>query len=234
MSGAASPPPEFATLSPLEPLMDKCVHCGFCLSTCPSYLLARPGNGLAARPHLHDAGGRRRPHGPQRRHGRALRHVSRLHGVRNRVPVRRPVCAAHRGNARIDRAAPRAARGRTPVPPPAVHAAALPRAAARVRAAAGICEPAARLARPSAAAAAAAEQPHRARARRQGVAPSARAHARFRNGSTAGRADDRLRAACVLWSRQRSDRQGAGRRRMRGAGAGRSGLLRRACASFRP
>src|SRR5262249_40891210 len=37
--GGPEGPPLRSRLHELKPLMDACVHCGFCLSSCPSYLL---------------------------------------------------------------------------------------------------------------------------------------------------------------------------------------------------
>ena len=63
------------------------------------------GDGFAARPDLPDEVGPRRARRDDRCLRRPLRRLSRLHGVRHRVPVGRAVRAADRGHARADRAA---------------------------------------------------------------------------------------------------------------------------------
>ena len=198
---------------------------------------ARTGNGLAPRPHLHDEGRRRRP---ARRSTtgmvRPLRHVPRLHGVRNGVPVRRAVRAAHRGNARRDRAPPPAPDRRADVPATCSSGCCRTRHRLRLIAQPLVFVNALRryprllalmpltlrnlvaLAPDASHAGAAKETPE--------------THARRRRDAAARRVRDRLRPARLLRSRQRGHRPRARRRGLRGAGPGAAGLLRRARAAL--
>ena len=99
---------------PPEPdLIRDCVHCGFCLPTCPSLRGLRGRDGLAARAHRADAGRPRGGRDDLARDGHALRPLPGLHGVRDRLPVRRAVRQADRARAAADRALARRARGRS-------------------------------------------------------------------------------------------------------------------------
>src|SRR5881296_2365688 len=90
------------------------------------------GDGLAARPDLPDAGRRRGTHRADRDLRPSPRPLSRLPSVRERVPLRRPLRLAPRGDTR-PAPAPRSA---TPAAPPgALHLFGVPRARARRRSA---------------------------------------------------------------------------------------------------
>ena len=139
------------------------------------------------------------------------------------MPVGRAVRAAHRGNARGDRAAPRAAARRAPVPPAAVLAPAVsgaPARCSRCRSRSSTCCAAGR----------GCWRCCRARLRNLiALAPDATLSALTTSvpertpaaGATraARRPADRLRAARVLRRRQRGDRAGARGGRLRGARA---------------
>ena len=216
--------------------MDKCVHCGFCLSTCPSYLLlGQEMDSPRGRIYMMKAGveGRDRPSATL-----VVEHFDTCLGCMA-CETACPSGVAYAPLIEETRAAIEQQHERPMgerlfrrllfllLPYPARLRA--------VRAAAGVRRTCCAAGRACSAAAAAAEQPHRRSRRTSRRARRVPERTPASGTRTAARrADDRLRAARVLRSRQRGDRPGAGRRRLRGAGAGRPGLLRRAGAALRP
>src|SRR5262249_9385521 len=80
-----------------------------------------PGDGLAPRPHLSDAVGRRWRSGDHSWLGAALRHLPWLHVLHDRLPVRCRLQQAARGHPRPDRAPPSPLPRRPPPPLAAVQ-----------------------------------------------------------------------------------------------------------------
>ena len=201
-------------------LIADCVHCGFCLPTCPTYFALARGDGLAARAHLPDAGARRRVDRAERHGRRALRPLPRLHGMRDVVPVGRAVRPADRADARLRGAQPpsrrarRARARRRSSPCSRTGGGCGRRCFFRKLPAPGPLAPLKQIAPPWAAP----EWPPRASAGRRAT----------RCGAGGLRRERRLRR------RERGDGARAARRGLRRARAARAGLLRRAARPCRP
>ena len=130
---ASCPAPSTPTDRPSRELLDDCVHCGFCLPTCPTYQLwGEEMDSPRGRIYLMSLAekGEIGLEGPFATH---IDRVPRLHGVRHGVPVGRAVRPAAGGDAPAAGAQRRARPGRPAVPRRDLRAVPLQAAAARGR-----------------------------------------------------------------------------------------------------